>query len=135
MALNTLLRPSSTGVLDSASLHHHVQLQCPQSLVYGFHRLGYTVGCHPGWTIVVILVVAGLSAGGFLLFRQSRDNNLWVPTNADALKHKRWVDKYFPETARYSSIILMPTEGINVLSPKVLQEVRFGQPRKLATSL
>ena len=71
-----------------------------------------------------MLLVAGLSAGGLLRFRQeSRDTKLWVPSNADALKHKKWVDEYFPETARYSSFILTSTEGTNILSPKVLQKV------------
>ena len=57
--------------------------------------------------------------------QESRPNKLWVPRNAEALDQKEWVERIFPETARYGFLIVTPTKGENVLTPAVLKEVEL----------
>ncbi|XP_062499297.1 uncharacterized protein LOC134176653 [Corticium candelabrum] len=89
-----------------------------------FYKLGEKVGAYPARNIVIVFIVAFVCMAGLSRFQQeSRPNKLWVPRNAEALDQKEWVERIFPETARYGFLIVTPTKGENVLTPAVLKEL------------
>ena len=87
-------------------------------------RLGRTVGKHPGWTIGLSLAFAALCLAGMIRFRQeSRSDKLWVPSGADSIDHKVWVEENFPETTRALLVIVEAKANGNVLDPTILRQV------------
>ena len=82
-----------------------------------FGWFGQKVAKYPHWTVLGVLVFAGLVSCGFLLLESETEQlELWVPTDSDFYRNSKWISETFPSNSRGQSFILATTNGANILT-------------------
>ena len=85
-------------------------------------RLGVLIGSYPWAFIAACVVFLGALVPGIPLFffQENRSEKLWIASDAVTVRDKAFVDKYYPDPGRFSSMIAI---GDNVLNPAFLRAV------------
>ncbi|TRY67572.1 hypothetical protein TCAL_07820 [Tigriopus californicus] len=102
-------------------------LQTTSNLIIGklerfFFRWGIWVATNPALVIVSSLLVASLSAVGFLNFSsESRAEKLWIPSDSPYIANKAWLDQNYPQTRRQHFALFV--SETNILTPEALMEM------------
>ncbi|ESO88138.1 hypothetical protein LOTGIDRAFT_165877 [Lottia gigantea] len=77
------------------------------ALETAFYNVGVFIGNYPWLTIILSLIICGTCGIGLKTFKETKSQEkLWVPSDSRVLNEKRWVDKNFPVSTRYVSIVV-----------------------------
>ncbi|TRY58512.1 hypothetical protein DNTS_004925, partial [Danionella cerebrum] len=79
-----------------------------------FERLGYVVGSHPVWFIIIPLVLSAALGGGLLFIKECEDNdveNQFTPINGPSKQVRRLLQEIFPNNASMFSVQREFSEG------------------------
>ena len=92
------------------------------NISHSFFRVGYLVALNPFKVIAACLIVCGGMGVGLMKWHEENEYvKVWLPRGSRMYDEYFWVQRYFPVSARYESVIV---EDENVLSPKSVNAVR-----------
>lgn len=90
-----------------------------------FEQIARVIVVRPYKFLAASLVLTLLMGGGWSLqFNETRPEKQWVPRGAVALTHKDYVEMTWPGELSFSAWIATPAGDSNMLSAKVMKELR-----------
>ncbi|XP_056018910.1 NPC intracellular cholesterol transporter 1-like isoform X2 [Ostrea edulis] len=88
----------------------------------GFERIGVLISTHPWKTILISTIITGLFCiGAGVNFTETNDNSvIWVPSDAEVVAHKKYVESAYPSTTRFFYLMLVNS---NVMTQTSIQNM------------